>query len=87
MIGEHEHDAIRHFLIRQPSGGSCQIPDWMFDPAANGLAIVSVLRIPNPSEAIRNLRLFEEQRPKVTYTGVEVDSEKPRLDAGLEIIG
>jgi hypothetical protein len=33
-------------LIRQPSGGSCQIPGWMFDPAANGLALVSVLRIP-----------------------------------------
>src|ERR1700761_9551042 len=46
VIGEHEHDGIRHFLIRQPSGGSYQIPDWMFDPAANGLAIVSVLRIP-----------------------------------------
>jgi hypothetical protein len=27
VIGEHEHDGIRHFLIRQPSGSSYQIPD------------------------------------------------------------
>jgi hypothetical protein len=46
VIGDHEHDGIRHFLIRQPRGGSYQIPDWMFDPAANGLAIVSVPRLP-----------------------------------------
>ena len=46
VIGEHEHDGIRYFLIRQPTGGSYQIPGWMLDPAANGLAIVSVLRIP-----------------------------------------
>ena len=46
VIGEHEHDGIRHFLIRQSSGGSYQVPDWMFDPAANGLVIVSVPRFP-----------------------------------------
>jgi hypothetical protein len=27
VIGEHEHDGIRHFLIRQPSGSSYQSPD------------------------------------------------------------
>ena len=46
VIGEHEHDGIRHFLIRQPSGGSYRIPDWMFDPVENGLAIVSIPRLP-----------------------------------------
>jgi hypothetical protein len=46
VIGEHEHDGIRHFLIRQPSGGSYQIPDWMFDPIANDIAIVSIPRLP-----------------------------------------
>ncbi len=46
VIGEHEHDGIRHFLIRQPSGDSYQIPDWMFDPVANDLAIVSIARLP-----------------------------------------
>ena len=46
VIGQHEHDGIRHFLIRQPNGGSYQIPDWMLDPAASHLAIVSVPRLP-----------------------------------------
>ena len=46
VIGCHEHDGIRHFLIRQPSGGAYQVPDWMFDPVANGLTIVSVPRLP-----------------------------------------
>ena len=46
VIGEHEHDGIQHFLIRQSSGGFYQIPDWMFDPIANDLAIVSIPRLP-----------------------------------------
>jgi hypothetical protein len=46
VIGEHAHDGIHHFLIRQPSGGFYQIPDWMFDPIANDLAIVSIPRLP-----------------------------------------
>jgi len=46
VLGEHEHDGIRHLLIRQPTGGSYQIPDWMFDPIANDLAIVSIPRLP-----------------------------------------
>ncbi|MER8868205.1 hypothetical protein NKI19_31845 [Mesorhizobium sp. M0751] len=27
MIGEHEHDGIRRFLIRQPHGGTYHLPD------------------------------------------------------------
>ena len=46
MIGAHEHDGIHHLLIRQSHGGSYQIPDWMFDPAASNLGLVSVPRIP-----------------------------------------
>ena len=46
VIGDHEHDGIRHFLIRRPSGGSYQVPDWMFDQAAHRIAIVSVPRLP-----------------------------------------
>lgn len=46
VIGDHEHDGIRHFLIPQPSGESYQVPDWTFDPAASGIAIVSVPRLP-----------------------------------------
>jgi hypothetical protein len=46
VIGDHEHDGIHHFRIRQPHGGSYQIPDWMFDPAARDLTAVSVPRFP-----------------------------------------
>jgi hypothetical protein len=42
VIGDYEHDGIRHFLIRQSSGGSYQVPDWMFDPAATRLAVISI---------------------------------------------
>lgn len=31
VVGDHEHDGIHHFLIRQPQGGFFQVPDWMFD--------------------------------------------------------
>ncbi|WP_352567623.1 MULTISPECIES: DUF5372 family protein [unclassified Mesorhizobium] len=27
VIGEHEHDGIRRFLIRQPHGGTYHLPD------------------------------------------------------------
>ena len=46
VVGAHEHDGIHHFVIRQPHGGSYQVPDWMFDPAASTLAIVAVPRLP-----------------------------------------
>ena len=46
VIGDHEHDGIHHLLIRQAHGGSHQVPDWMFDPAASSLAVVSVPRLP-----------------------------------------
>ena len=46
MIGDHEHNGVHHFLIRQAHGGSYQIPDWMFDPAASGLALVPAPRLP-----------------------------------------
>ena len=46
VIGDHEHDGIHHLLIRQAHGGSYQVPDWMFDPAASGLAVVRVPRLP-----------------------------------------
>jgi hypothetical protein len=46
VIGDHEHDGVHHFLIRQPHGGSYQIPDWMFDPATSSLALVPTPRLP-----------------------------------------
>jgi hypothetical protein len=46
VIGDHEHDSVHHFLIRQPHGGSFQVPGWMLDPAACSIAIVAVPRIP-----------------------------------------
>ena len=47
VIGDHEHDGIHHLLIRQAHGGSYQVPDWMFDPAASRLAL--------PPEAVRSV--------------------------------
>jgi Family of unknown function (DUF5372) len=35
VTGGHEHDGVDYLLIRQPHGGSFQIPGWMFDPAAS----------------------------------------------------
>ncbi len=46
VVGDHEHDGVHHFLIRQPSGGSYQVPGWMFDPASKSLVLVSVPRLP-----------------------------------------
>lgn len=46
VVGDHEHDGIHHFLIRQPQGGFFQVPDWMFDSAVRTIAIVSVPRLP-----------------------------------------
>jgi hypothetical protein len=34
VTGSHEHDGVDYLLIRQPHGGSFQIPGWMFDPAS-----------------------------------------------------
>jgi hypothetical protein len=41
VVGSHEHDGIHHLLIQQQNGGFHQIPDWMFVPEANTLAIVA----------------------------------------------
>src|ERR1051325_8170236 len=46
VVGDHEHDGIRYFLIRQPHGGSYQVPDWMFSSDASTAAIVAVPRLP-----------------------------------------
>ena len=46
VVGDHEHDGIRYFLIRQPHGGSYQVPDWMFTPDASTPAVVTVPRLP-----------------------------------------
>src|ERR1700749_3047989 len=46
VVGDHEHDGIHYFLIRQPHGGSYQVPDWMFAPSASIAAIVTVPRLP-----------------------------------------
>jgi len=46
VTGDHEHDGVRYFLIRQSQGGSFQVPDWMFDPPACSMDIVTVPRLP-----------------------------------------
>ena len=46
VVGDYEHSGIHHLLIRQPQGGSYQVPDWMFAPSASTLAIVVVPRLP-----------------------------------------
>jgi hypothetical protein len=46
VTGDHEHDGVHHYLIRQPHGGSYQIPGWMFDPTGPSTGIVSVPRLP-----------------------------------------
>ena len=46
VVGDHEHDGNHHFLIRQPHGGSYQVPDWMFGASASTAAIVTVPRLP-----------------------------------------
>src|SRR3974377_847144 len=46
VTGDHEHDGIHYFLIRQPHGGSYQVPDWMLSPAASTVVIVAVPRLP-----------------------------------------
>ncbi|WLA47952.1 DUF5372 family protein [Bradyrhizobium elkanii] len=46
VTGDHEHDGVHYFLIRQPQGGSFQVPGWMFDPAACSTEIVTVPRLP-----------------------------------------
>ena len=46
VTGDCEHDGVHYRMIRGPHGGSFQIPDWMFDPAASSLEIVAVPRFP-----------------------------------------
>ena len=46
VVGDHEHDEIRYFLIRRPHGGSYQVPDWMFAPEWSNPAVVTVPRLP-----------------------------------------
>ena len=55
VIGDYEHDGIRHFLIRQPTGGAYQIPDWMFSQGSS-FEVVSAPRLPVSSLIeVRNL--------------------------------
>jgi hypothetical protein len=46
VVGDHEHDGIHYYLVRQPHGGSYQVPDWMFSPDASTAAIVAIPRLP-----------------------------------------
>jgi hypothetical protein len=46
VIGDVEHDGNRYLLIRGPSGGSYQIPEWMFGEHAATAKIISVPRFP-----------------------------------------
>src|SRR3974390_937956 len=46
VTGDHEHDGVHYFLIRQPHGGSFQVPGWMFDPSACSTVIVTIPRLP-----------------------------------------
>jgi Family of unknown function (DUF5372) len=46
VTGDHEHDGVHYRLIRQPHGGSFQIPEWMFDPGAGSFIIVAFPRFP-----------------------------------------
>ena len=46
VVGDHEHDGTRYFLIRQPHGGSYQVPDWMFTEDASTPSVIAVPRLP-----------------------------------------
>ncbi|WP_354416168.1 hypothetical protein [Mesorhizobium shonense] len=46
MVGEHDHDGIRHLLNRQPHGGTFHLPDWMAAPQAGSVAIIAAPRLP-----------------------------------------
>ncbi|WP_431523417.1 DUF5372 family protein [Mesorhizobium captivum] len=46
VVGEHDHDGIRHLLIRQPHGGTFHLPDWMAAPQAGSVAIIAAPRLP-----------------------------------------
>lgn len=46
VVGEQEHNGVRHFLIRQPHDGTLHVPDWMVTPQAGSHAIVATPRIP-----------------------------------------
>jgi hypothetical protein len=39
VTGDHEHDGVHYFLIRQPQGGSFQVPGWMFDRKRGAAAL------------------------------------------------
>lgn len=46
VVGEQEHNGVRHLLIRQPHDGTLHVPDWMVTPQAGSIAIVATPRIP-----------------------------------------
>jgi len=46
VVGDHVHDGIRYFLIRQPHGGSYQVRAWMFAPDASAAAVITVPQLP-----------------------------------------
>ncbi|WP_352773450.1 DUF5372 family protein [Mesorhizobium sp. M0684] len=45
VVSEHDHDGIRHLLVRQPHGGTFHLPDWMAAPQAGSVAIVAAPRL------------------------------------------
>ncbi len=77
VIGDHEHDGIHHLLIRQAHGGSYQVPDWMFDPAASSLAVVNVPRLPvSQLMSVRSLVDHLVACPPEERSGGGIASEK-----------
>ncbi|MER9643234.1 recombinase family protein [Mesorhizobium sp. M0239] len=46
MVGEHDHDGIRHLFLRQPHSGTFHLPDWMAAPQAGSAAIIAAPRLP-----------------------------------------
>jgi hypothetical protein len=46
VVGEHEHDGVRHPLIQQPHGGIFHLPDWMVTPEAGSVEVVAEPHLP-----------------------------------------
>jgi hypothetical protein len=46
VVGEHDHDGIRHLFIWQPHSGTFHLPDWMAAPQAGSVAIIAAPRLP-----------------------------------------
>ncbi len=46
VVGDHQHDGTRYFLIGDSQDHSRQIPAWMFESANSHVSIVSAPRFP-----------------------------------------